>query len=480
MIRAAVFYPELVLTGTGVLLLLVDLFRRKGAPAGPLYVLAAAGTAAAGAPILVYPSWMAGETFNGFLRADAFALFLKAVVVLGTLLTLLMIRRYFTAVETSYPAEFLAILMFSAAGAAVVASARELLTLYIGLETLTISSYLLAAYLKRSTGSHEAGLKYLLLGAFSSALLLFGFSYLYGLTGTTYIPDVAERLARSEAGLLGFFAVALVAAGLAFKISAAPFHMWTPDVYEGCPTPLTAYLSVVSKAAGFAAFARIFLEGLSNPALAHGWTVLFAGLAALSMVWGNLAAIPQEGLKRMLAYSTIGQAGYLLLGLVAVDLLGATALLYYLLLYLFANLGAFLAVVVASAHTGSDRIEDVAGLAARSPLLAATLLVTFLSLAGVPPFAGFLGKWYLFSAAVRQGHVWLVVLGILFSVVSLYYYLQVVKQAYIRPASDGTPIRTTPLESAALLACAAFTVMLGIWPKHFMAWAETAARSLFP
>lgn len=479
MIRWEVFYTEVILVLTALVLLIVDLLWKN---ISHRFFAALSGT---GLLLSFLPQFLSfqkfqGTAFAGFLEKDAWALFFQGLIVLGTLLTVVMVDRFWKGTPTAYPAEFLAILLFSAAGGCAVAGARELLTLYIGLETLTISSYLLAAYLKKQATSHEAGLKYFLVGAFSSALLLMGFSYLYGLAGTSRLDVIADRLAQTPETVMMQTALVLITAGLAFKISASPFHMWTPDVYEGAPTPITAYLSVVSKAVGFAAAARIFYVAFSNPVLEQSTVWLLGLLSALSMVWGNLAAIPQEGLKRMLAYSTIGQAGYLLLGVMTLDRLGATAMLYYLFLYLFANLGAFTAVNIVATHLGSDRISEMKGLAVRSPILAATFLLTFLSLAGVPPFAGFLGKWYLFSAAIRQGAVWLVVIGILFSVVSLYYYLQVIKQAYIRETSEKTSIAVTGVEKSVLWICMVFSVLLGVYAKPFMKLAQVAAHALIP
>jgi NADH-quinone oxidoreductase subunit N len=344
---------------------------------------------------------------------------------------------------------------------------------------LTISSYLLASFLKKDKASNEAGMKYLLLGAFSSAALLLGFSYLYGLTGTTVLADLSRSLASQPTTPLLVLGVILVIGGLSFKISLAPFHMWTPDVYEGAPTPITAYLSVVSKTAGFAAFTRIFWVGLSNASTLTVWEGLFAVLAVLSIILGNLEAIPQQNLKRLMAYSSIAQAGYIATGFLAGGNLGLTAVLFYLFVYLFANMGVFLAIVILYAKTGSDRIEDVAGVWKRSPLIGVVLLVGLLSLAGVPPFAGFSGKWYLFGAAVHMGYTWLALVGMVFSVISLYYYLQVVRQALISDPKDPSPIPVTPLESAVLLVCIVMTVTLGFWPKPIMDLAQAAAASLF-
>ncbi len=489
MIQYSVFLPEIWLTATAILILVWDLFLKKGKDR--VFLSWVAGLGVLGALISLpcegnfccQANYSMGafplETFNGFLKLDPLAVYFKTVVLLATLLTLLITHRHFKAQPTPYPAEFLAILLFSAAGASALSAAQEVVTLYIALETLTISSYLLASFMKKDKKSNEAGMKYLLIGAFSSALLLFGFSYLYGLTGTTTLTGIAKALADQPVSPLGVVAVILVISGLAFKISLAPFHMWTPDVYEGAPTPVTAFLSTVSKTAGFAAFIRIFWVGLAVPSLQPVWVGLFAVLAAASIILGNLEALPQTNLKRLMAYSSIAQAGYISTGFLAGGQLGLTAVLFYLFVYLFANMGVFLCISLVSAKTGSEEIADFGGMWKRSPIIGVMLLVGLLSLAGVPPFAGFSGKWYLFGAAIHQGYTWLALVGMVFSVVSLYYYLMVAKQALINDAPEVSPIPVNALEKAALFLCIAVTVILGFWPTPIMKMAETAASSLF-
>jgi NADH-quinone oxidoreductase subunit N len=488
-IQYSVFLPETWLVSTAIVILLWELFLNKESDRAILSWVAVLGVLGA---LLTLPCtggfccsgscpmpYVPKEAFNGFLKLDALAVYFKILVLLATLFTVVIANRYFKTHVTPYPAEFLAILLFSAAGASALASAQEVVTLYISLETLTISSYLLASFMKKDKASNEAGMKYLLLGAFSSALLLFGFSYLYGLSGTTTLAGMAKALALQPVSPLAVLAVILVIAGLSFKISLAPFHMWTPDVYEGAPTPITAFLSVASKSAGFAAFIRLFWVGLAVPALQPVWVGLFAVLAAASIALGNLEALPQTNLKRLMAYSSIAQAGYIMTGFLAGGTLGMTAVLFYLFVYLFANMGVFLSISLVSAQTGSEEISGFAGLWKRSPVIGVMLLVGLLSLAGVPPFAGFSGKWYLFGAAIHQGYTWLAMVGMIFSVVSLYYYLMVAKKALVDDASDPTPIPVNGLEKALLLICILMTVILGFWPTPVMKMAETAASSLF-
>ena len=489
MIHYSAFFTEIWLVLTAMVVLLVDLFIEFENKNKTLNGIAFLGVSLA---LLTLPcsgslccsgvcalGSLPVEAFNGSLKTDGLALFFKMIILLGTLFTLLASFRYFNSQAIRYRAEFIAILLFATAGATSLVSSQEIITLYVSLETLTISSFLLAAFLKKDKASNEAGLKYLLMGAFSSAILLFGFSYLYGLTGTTIIADMGQRLATQPSSAIEILAVILVVAGLAFKISLAPFHMWTPDVYEGAPTPVTAFLSVVSKTAGFAAFVKLFWEGLAVPALTPIWVGLFSILAALSMVLGNLEALPQSNIKRLLGYSSIAQAGYLMAGFLAGGSLGLTALLFYLLVYLLANMAVFMTVVIVADKTGSEQIVDYAGLWKRAPLLGVVLTVSLFSLAGLPPFAGFAGKWYLFSAAVSKGFVWLALTGVLFSAVSLYYYLQIVRQALLVEPKDSSLIEVGPIEKIALGFCVAALIVFGFWPTPLIQMAQAAAASLF-
>jgi NADH-quinone oxidoreductase subunit N len=487
------FLPELWLVGAAVLVLAADIFINPASSKAWVKRIAVIGVL--GSLLSLYYVYLDGcvlypfdffsplggspQAFGGFLKTDGLALFFKFIILLAALFTLLISFRYFKANPSTYTGEFTAILLFSAAGASALTSAREIITLYVSLETLTISSYLLASFMKKDKSSNEGGMKYLLIGAFSSALLLFGFSYLYGFAGTTVISEIGKVLATQASSPLLTLAVILIVAGLAFKISLAPFHMWTPDVYEGAPTPVTAYLSVASKTAGFAAFIRLFWVGLSVPALQPTWIGLFAVLAALSIILGNLEAIPQRDIKRLMAYSSIAQAGYISIGFLVGRQLGLTAVLFYIFVYLFANMGVFLAVTIVSAKTGSGQIEDYAGMWKRSPLIGVVMLVCLLSLAGVPPFAGFAGKWYLFGAAVSVGYTWLAIVGMAFSVVSLYYYLQVIRQCFYPEPKDPSPIEMNWVERSALIICVLFVVTLGFWPTPVMRLAQSAASVLF-
>jgi len=359
----------------------------------------------------------------------------------------------------------------------VLSSAGDFITLYLGLETMTITFYILTGYNKDDSKSVEAGVKYLILGALSSGVLLYGLSLVYGLTGTTVIADVATKLQAFEsmpAALL--VGLVFLIAGFGFKISAVPFQMWSPDVYEGAPTPVTAFLAVGSKAAAFAIMVRLFF--VAFPAFDVQWKLLFAALAALTIIIGNLVAIPQTNIKRMLAYSSIAQAGYIMTGVVAANAAGVKGVAFYAMLYVFATMGAFIVVMTFSANTGSDEIKDYAGLAQRSPLMASVLTVSLLSMAGIPPLAGFAGKFYLFSAIVNQGYLWLVIIGLLMSMASVYYYLSVVKVMFMADSPSDSPIVVPAGAKAALLISMIITVILGVWPQPLSVLANLAANSL--
>jgi NADH-quinone oxidoreductase subunit N len=366
-----------------------------------------------------------------------------------------------------------------------------MISIYISLELSALPLAALAAF-RRDSRSSESGMKLLVLSGVSSALLLYGMVLVYGFTGSTMLSDVAVKLDSvvfdggqpfgSYALLMG---IVLMVAGLGFKITAAPFQMWAPDVYEGSPTPVTAFLSVASKAAGFAVVLRVFYMAFPVEDLSLQWGTVFAALAALSMTVGNLVAIAQTNIKRMLAYSTIAHAGYLLIGVAAVASrtqdggeAGPAGVLFYLGGFALMNLAAFSAVIAISNRTGSDLIEDLAGMGRRAPLLAAVLAFAMVSLTGVPPTVGFMAKVYIFGAAVNTGLAWLVIIGVVNSVISAYYYLRVVKAMFLSPATSDAPLAPDPPLRVALLGTAAAVLLFGIYPKWLLDLALTAAQAL--
>ena len=414
---------------------------------------------------------------QGLLAIDGFAAFFKAVVVLSAGVTLLMSSSYLE-VEGLEAGEYYFLILCATLGMMFMASGVDLITLFIGLETMAVSFYVLVGFLKPNPRSNEAAVKYFLLGAFSLGVLLYGMSLLYGLTGTTSLQGIAEALRGQDVSLVMVLAVILVGAGMGFKIAAVPFHMWAPDVYEGAPTPITAFLSVGSKAAAFAMLIRIFVEGL--PSLGEEWTLMFYILAVVTMTVGNIAALTQSNLKRMLAYSSIAHAGYLLIGVIVRTERGVAAMLVYLGVYLFMQLGAF-AVVTAMRRSDviGDELKDLNGLSKRSPLAAFAMLFFMLSLGGIPPTAGFMGKVWLFGAAIDAGFIWLAVIAVANSAVSIYYYLRVVVFMWVNEeAPVGAPLAIGPAMAVALGVALLGTVVFGLYPEFLFEQAQAAARTL--
>lgn len=389
--------------------------------------------------IPLYQQWVSVGNpiaFVGEFNSDALSLIFRGIIALSAAVTAAMSIRYIDQTGTAL-AEFLIILMTATLGGMLLSGADELVAVFVALETLSISSYLLTGYTKRDPRSNEAALKYLLIGASSSAIFLYGASLLYGLSGgETRLSAIAASLASgSEAQSLGLVvALVFVIAGIAFKISAVPFHQWTPDVYEGSPTPVVAFLSVGSKAAGFALAIRMLVTAF--PLLSEEWHFILAALAVLSMILGNVVALAQTSMKRLLAYSSIGQAGFVMLGLIAGTEAGYASAIFYLLVYLFMNLGGFICVILFTLRTGTDDIAEYSGLYQKDPLLTLGLSLCLLSLGGIPPMAGFFGKLYLFWAGWQAGLYGLVLIALITSVISIYYYIRVVKMMVVKEPQE--------------------------------------------
>jgi NADH-quinone oxidoreductase subunit N len=394
-------------------------------------------------------------------------------------MTVLMSSRYLE-IEGARPGTYYFLVLCATLGMMFMASGIDLVTIFIGLETMAISFYILAGFIKPNRRSNEAAVKYFLLGCFSLGLLLYGMSILYGLSGTTNLRTLATVLAGHEHDRWLGLAVILVVAGMGFKIAAVPFHMWAPDVYEGSPTPITAFLSVGSKAAAFAMLLRIVFEGLV-PVKAD-WGTLFYTLAILTMTVGNVAALTQSNIKRMLAYSSIAHAGYLLIGVVAATAnpaIGIKATLIYLAVYAFMQIGAFgVVTVLRRQDVIGEELKDMSGLFSRSPFAAMAMLLFMLSLGGIPPTAGFMGKFWLFSAAIEGGYIWLAVIGVLNSAVSLYYYLRVVVFMWFKDETAGSPLVITPAMAVLLAVTVVATIAIGIYPRPLFDLAELSARTL--
>src|ERR1700704_5195975 len=476
-LSASDFYyilPELVLTGGALLVLIADLLLpkpRRGALAW-VTLLAIGATLAALVPF----GSTRVEVAHGLLAVDQFALFFKVVFLIAAAITVLMSTKYLE-VEGASPGEYYFLILCATLGMMIMAGGIDLVTILVGLETMAVSFYILAGFIKPNQRSNEAAVKYFLLGAFSLGILLYGMSIMYGLSGTTALRVMATVLVGQERDPRLVLAVILVVAGVGFKIAAVPFHMWAPDVYEGAPTPITAFLSVGSKAASFAMLLRIFLEGL--PSSSPDWKLLFAMLSVVTMTVGNLAALTQTNIKRMLAYSSIAHAGYMLMGVVAGTARGVSAMLIYLLIYSFMQLGAFAVVVMLRRRdVVGDELKDFSGLSFRNPFAAFAMLLFMLSLGGIPPTAGFMGKFWLFGAAVDAGYVWLAVIGVLNSAISLYYYIRLVVFMYLKRETMGSEPVAGPSLTLALVIAVAATIVLGIYPRLLFEAAEASARTL--
>jgi len=464
--------PEIFLFLWAILIFVLDFFW-KGEKQNLGYV------ALIGVAIAMFLSLTSqkGELFGGMFLADSFSSFFNFIFLLCGFLTIASSMDFIKKLS-SHQGEYFALLLLSMVGMMFLASAGELITLYVALELTTISLYVLAAYLKNDSKSSEAGLKYLILGGVSSGLLLYGISLIFGLTGTTFLKDIKMTLITTfltyqKIGPALTLSLIFFIAGFGFKLALVPFHMWVPDVYEGAPTPITAFLSVASKAAGLAAFIRVFFR--SFLIFQVDWVLLVAVLAALAMIIGNIIALLQTNIKRMLAYSSIAQIGYILLGVVAATSRGVASVSFYLFVYLFANMGAFIAAITFSNTTGSDEIKDYAGLSRRSPALAAMMAVFMLSLVGIPPLAGFTGKYYLFSAAIEQKYIWLVVIAILTSVISLYYYVGVIRQMYFQTSTVDKPIAMPIALKVSLIISVIGVLLFGVYPNIFLNFAAQAA-----
>ncbi|MDK2894437.1 MAG: NADH-quinone oxidoreductase subunit [Moorella sp. (in: firmicutes)] len=465
---------EILTAALGLGLLALGLLVPKNDRRGIGYV-AAAGLA--GLMVVAFSMRDASGVVLGGYVIDPFGTYFKVLFLAAALLTAVCSFEYVEKMGFNQ-GEYYALLVLATLGMMVLASSGELISLYLGLELMTITFCILAAYRLDDAKSAEAGIKYVLLGAMSSAILLYGLSLVYGASGSTVIKEIAQAVATGGASPALLLGTIFLLAGFAFKVTAVPFHMWSPDVYEGAPTPVTGFLSVASKAAGFAALVRVFFGAL--PDLHNFWVQLFIALAVLTMVLGNLVAIPQTNIKRLLAYSSISQAGYLLLGVVSFSVLGIGAIMYYAMLYVFGNMGAFMAATAFYNTDGSDEIRDYAGLARRSPLVAAVMLFSLLSLAGIPPMAGFVGKFYLFMAIISQGYIWLAILGILMSMVSVYYYLLVAKAMYLgNPPEGSRPVRVAPGLQVAMIVSLLVLFLLGIYPTPLTNYAMNSAVAFF-
>ncbi len=432
-LNAGVILPEGIVISTLLLVLVGDLIEGRTSSRWTPYI-AIAGLLTS--VIVLYFQWNQPDpvAFFGSFNSDNLSLVFRGIIALSGAVTILMSICYIDQSGTSL-AEFITILLTATTGGMLLSGAEELVTIFVSLETLSIASYLMSGYTKRDPRSNEAALKYLLVGAASTATFLYGMSLTYGLSGgQTRLSLIAANLINSSQSLGLSIALVFIIAGIAFKIAAVPFHQWTPDVYEGSPTPVIAFLSVGSKSAGFALAIRFLTTAF--PALTPQWQFVFTALAVLSMVLGNAVALAQTSMKRMLAYSSIGQAGFVMIGLVIGTDTGYASMVFYLLVYLFMNLGAFIGVILFSLRTGTDQISEYSGLYQKDPLLTLGLSICLLSLGGIPPLAGFFGKLYLFWAGWQAGAYGLVLLGLVTTVISIYYYVRVVRMMVVKEPQE--------------------------------------------
>lgn len=418
--------------------------------------------------------------FGGAILVDPFFIFFAMLFLISAALVILLSVKYLE-IEAEHHAEYYALILFATVGMMFMASGIDLVVLFLALETMAITFYVLAGFLRGNKKSNEGALKYMLLGAFSGGLLAYGFSLLYGISGfarepSTRLPAIMEGVAKAGPdNILVIGALVTVAAGMLFKVAAVPFHQWAPDTYEGAPTSITAFLSVASKAASFAMLLRIFLSVFWP--VKPSWELMLAGVAVATMTWGNFAALTQTNLKRLLAYSSIAHAGYILLGLVAGNVTGLQGVSFYLFAYAFMNTGAF-AIIIILRRKGliGDEIEDVQGLYYRSPAAAVLLLLFMLSLAGIPPTAGFIGKYFIFLGLIEAKHYLLAVIAVLYVVPALYYYFRIVQAAWMRDSNDPVAPLVSTGQALALTVAGVITLVAGIYPEPFI---KLASYSVF-
>lgn len=417
---------------------------------------------------------------GGMLVVDSFAVYFKMLVLVSGILTILLATGFLERFRYG-GGEFFALILTATLGMFVMASGVNLASLYVGLELMALSSYVLVGYCKLEIKSNEGAVKYFVLGAMSSGILLYGMSLVYGGVGTLDLMEIQAALkAAPQDNLVLMLGIVLIAFGMLFKVAAVPFHVWSPDAYEGAPTPVTAFISVAPKAAAFAMFLRLF-AGAFAPEIDHWRSVIWVA-AAMTMIFGNIAALSQDNVKRMLAYSSIAHAGYALMGIVAGTAYGTWAVLMYMLVYTFMNLGAFaLVVLLETRGYAGETIKDWAGLSKRAPALAAAMLIFLLALAGIPPTGGFMGKLYIFAAAINAGYIWLAIIGVLMSAVSLYYYFRIVVQMYLVDgveADSGAELAKDSWAGAVVLICAVVVMLIGVYPGPVVGWAQGGLNAL--
>jgi NADH-quinone oxidoreductase subunit N len=471
--------PESLILILGVILLTVEPFWKEERRRNLGWLTAGGLLAILGISILIARPGDPTMTLGNTIRYDWLGFFFKMLFIFGAGMTSLLLMDH---EKVGQRGEAYLLLLASTIGMCLMASAADLIMLYLAIETTSIPLYVLAGFMLSDDRSTESGFKYLLFGAMTSAIMLYGFSLLYGFTGTTNLYALADAFKAGHiAAPVIFGVIILLVVGLGFKVSIVPFHFWAPDVYEGAPTPISGFLSTASKAAGFAVIARLFLVVFHD--FSMDWTMVFAVLSAVTMTVGNLLALPQKNLKRMLAYSSIAHAGYAMIGIVAVSKLGIASVVFYMAAYIVTNLAAFGIVMAVGRVIGSDEYDGYKGLSRRSPLLGLIMLAAFLSLAGMPPFGGFVAKVVVFAAGIQSGYVWLVIIGILNSIIGVYYYLNVMKYVYLyrleNEDEDKHPIALPRPYTIALIVLVIGVILLGTVFAPWFSYSNAAALNLF-
>jgi NADH-quinone oxidoreductase subunit N len=474
--------PEFILTIVGVLIMLIEPLLPPTSSRKPLGWLAILGTIAAGIASWYQLHLGVITAFSGTVQIDAFSIFFHLLICAIVLVTLLISLDYFEG-DTRHSGEYFALIAFSSVGMMLMTCATELLVVFVGLEISSIATYIMCGFRKGSATGAESSIKYFLLGSFATAFFLYGIALAFGATGSTSIAAIAQGLSTTATPRLAFLALAMILIGLGFKVSAAPFHVWTPDVYQGAPSPVVGYMSTAPKAAAFAVLLRITFSAFG--AMEHRWAVLLWILAALSMTLGNLGALLQRDVKRMLAYSSIAHAGYILVAFTALRSDGVASACFYTATYAAMQLGAFAVITQITGYNEQVRtIDDYTGLALRRPILAAFLALFLISLIGIPFTGGFFGKFYVFSASIHANNIWLAVIGLLNSGVACFYYLRLLAALYARPATENTRTiegrRLSVPAGIGLTLAAAATLVLGIFPGHFLNLAQRASASTIP
>ncbi len=470
-------YPEAVVITVALMVLILDFFIDKESKAFLGWFSLAGIAVAAFATFRLMGTGASGAFFSGTFNLDPFSIFFKFVFFIACGLGILVSINYLKSQDIQR-GEYYSLMLFATSGMMLMASAADLITLYLGLELMAMSIYILAGFMRHDNRSNEAAIKYLLLGAFSSGIMLYGMSLLYGVTGTTNLAEILKFLGTADLNNpVIYLAMIMLVVSFGFKVAAVPFHMWVPDVYEGAPTPVTAFMSAGPKVAGFAVLLRVFLYSL-EPLHAHS-TAIISGLALLTMAVGNIMALSQTNIKRMLAYSSIAHAGYALVGLAAGGPEGAASVMLYVCIYALMNMGAFgVVIMLRKAGERGEEITDFAGLGKTNRTAAFLMLIFMFSLTGIPPTAGFIGKFYIFKSAVQSGLVWLAVAGVLFSSISAYFYLRVIMVMYMKEPKESIELTTSPSLALALAISVTAVIYIGVLPSELLNYARASIAGI--